>query len=187
VSVYLIRHGQSAFNAVYSEAEQKGSDPLIFDAPLTPLGEAQADQVRAEVSGLGIKQVICSPLTRAVQTALRIFADLAPITIEATHREWLTHSCDVGRPPDDLARDFPALSFDHLVDHWWHKGPVNKNGVPVEPEPVFHQRVRQFTGVLADHNTRPVAVVGHGNFFQEMIGRLLVNCEVHRYQPSETD
>jgi len=180
--IYLIRHGQSEFNA----AAHHGPDPLIFDAPLTELGEAQADQTRDEVANLGIKHVISSPLTRAVQTALRIFDGLAPITIESCHREWLTHSCDVGRSPGDLAGDFPTLSFSHLDDHWWHKGPTNENNVPVEPESVFHCRVQDFSDVLKAAQTRPVAIVGHGNFFQEMIGRMLVNCEVHAYQPADS-
>ena len=180
--IYLIRHGQSEFNA----AAHHGPDPLIFDAPLTDLGKAQADRVRDEIADLGIRQVISSPLTRAVQTALRIFDGLAPISIEPTHREWLTHSCDVGRPPADLARDFPTLSFEHLDDHWWHRGPTNENNVPVEPESVFHDRVKDFDRVLETATSRPVAIVGHGNFFQEMIGRMLINCEVHAYSPAST-
>ena len=181
MSIYFIRHGQSEFNA----APHHGVDPLIFDAPLTELGKAQADRVRNEVKELNICHVISSPLTRAVQTALRIFEGRARISIEPTHREWLTHSCDVGRPPDALARDFPSLSFEHLDDHWWHRGPANENNVPVEPESVFHDRVRDFDRLLETAVTRPVAIVGHGNFFQEMIGRMMTNCEVHTYQPTE--
>ena len=177
--VYLIRHGQSEFNA----APHHGKDPMIFDAPLTRLGEKQAARVRKDIKSLGIRHVICSPLTRAVQTALHIFDGQAPITVEATHREWLTHSCDVGRPPGELAADFPVLAFDHLEDHWWHDGPGNENNVPLEPEAVFHARVQAFGQILAATQTRPVAIVGHGNFFQEMIGRMLDNCEIHRLQP----
>ena len=36
--VYLIRHGQSTFNAAY---EQTGVDPMLFDAPLSALGVRQ--------------------------------------------------------------------------------------------------------------------------------------------------
>ncbi len=178
--IYLIRHGQSEFNV----GAPHEKDPLIFDAPLTRLGKAQADQARKNIADLGIKHVICSPLTRAIQTALRIFDGIAPITIDATHRENLVSSCDVGRPPRELARDFSMLCFDHLDDHWWHKGPANEDQVPVEPEAVFHDRVRAFDKVLAVAAPRPVAIVGHGDFFREMIGYVMDNCEIVSYRPA---
>ncbi len=177
MSLYLIRHGQSEFNA----APQHDPDPMIIDARLTKLGEAQAQAAREQVKEMGIKHVICSPLTRAIQTALLIFDENASITVDATHRELLSHSCDVGRPPADLDRDFPMLNFTHLEDHWWHKGPGNKDKVPVEPEDVFLERVEKFKSMLQLNNDRPLAIVGHGNFFQEMIGRMLNNCEIESY------
>ena len=115
--VFLIRHGQSEFNAAY---QGEDSDPMLYDAPLTDKGRQQAEAARALVVDLGIKQVITSPLTRAIQTALCLFDGIAPITVAAGHRELLIHSCDVGRHPADLQRDFPALSFSHLADCWWH-------------------------------------------------------------------
>ena len=39
MTVYLIRHGQSEFNAVHTEGDP---DPMIFDAPLTKKGRIQA-------------------------------------------------------------------------------------------------------------------------------------------------
>ena len=70
MSIYLIRHAQSAFNAVYGPNKP---DPMIFDAPITELGETQAKQVRREVAQLDIKHVIVSPFTRTLQTAQLIF------------------------------------------------------------------------------------------------------------------
>ena len=55
MSIYLIRHAQSAFNAVYGPNKP---DPMIFDAPITELGETQAKQARIEVEKLDIKQLI---------------------------------------------------------------------------------------------------------------------------------
>ena len=49
MSIYLIRHAQSAFNAVYGPNKP---DPMIFDAPITELGETQAKQARREVEKL---------------------------------------------------------------------------------------------------------------------------------------
>ncbi len=181
--IYLIRHGQSQFNAAHNEGD---NDPLIFDAPLTDKGRRQAEQTRARVADLGIKQVITSPLTRAIQTALSIFDGVAPINVGADHREQLQHSCDVGRSPEALQRDFPDLSFAHLQDIWWHQGPENDNGVAEEPDDVFRRRIDAFDRSLTRITDRPVAIVGHGNVFRAMIGRTMENCEIHRYQPGES-
>ena len=58
MTVYLIRHAQSAFNAVH---DLNKPDPMIFDAPITELGEMQARQARDEIEKLDIKSVIVSP------------------------------------------------------------------------------------------------------------------------------
>jgi broad specificity phosphatase PhoE len=181
--VYLIRHGQSEFNAAHNAGDK---DPMIFDAPLTDKGRRQAEEVKALVAGLGIKQVITSPLTRAIQTALCIFADIAPITVAAKHRELLIHSCDVGRLPSDLQRDFPTLSFTHLSDRWWHQGPENDNGIAVEPIDVFLQRIAEFERSLTQIKERPLAIVGHGNAFKALTGHMMDNCEVLLYQPGKS-
>ncbi len=52
--VYLLRHGQSEFNAGNHD---------VYDAQLTPEGRRQAKQVKGHWD-----HVICSPLTRARQT-----------------------------------------------------------------------------------------------------------------------
>ena len=179
MSIFLIRHGQSEFNAAHKDGDP---DPMILDAPLTSKGRLQAQRARAEAIKLGIVQVITSPLTRAIETALRIFEGIAPIRVVADHRELLSHSCDVGRTPSQLTRDFPDLSFDHLDETWWHQGPVNENGVPVEPRDVFERRIDSFALDIARITTRPLAVVGHGDTFRELAGVSMANCEIHKYQ-----
>ncbi len=179
--VYFIRHGQSEFNAAYNGGD---TDPMIFDAPLTDKGRRQAEEAKALVADLGIRQVITSPLTRAIQTALCLFDKIAPITVAAGHRELLIHSCDVGQPPADLQRDFPSLTFTHLADCWWHQGPQNDDGIAVEPEDIFLLRMAAFERSLVQIKERPLAIVGHGNAFNAIIGRILDNCEIHRYQPA---
>ncbi|MEP2533639.1 histidine phosphatase family protein [Shimia sp.] len=176
--VYFIRHGQSEFNAAY-----KGKfDPMIFDAPLTELGFAQAAEARNKVSKLGITRVITSPLTRAIQTAKTIFDSMAPIEVSHGHHELLKFSGDVGRPPEALKRDFPDLDFDHLPNHWWYAHEEAGVAVPAEPMPIFQNRIAQFSAQLNDVNQEAVAIVGHGNAFQEIIGFMLNNCELHQYR-----
>jgi hypothetical protein len=42
----------------------------------------------------------------------------------------------------------------------------------------------KFAQDLDQVKKRPLAIVGHGNAFNALIGRTLDNCEIHRYQPS---
>lgn len=178
MTILLIRHGQSEFNAAYAE---NPSDPMIFDAPLTELGHAQVRQVRETIVDQKIAMVITSPLTRAIQTALGIFDGIAPIKVMAEHRERIEHSCDVGRAPEQLRLDFPMLSFAHLDDIWWHQGPENSNGVPVEPLDVFGARISRFRDSLQSLSAGPLAIIGHGNTFKELAGFDMANCEVRTF------
>ena len=176
--IYLIRHGQSEFNVAHT---QGSPDPMIWDAPLTALGCEQARQARAKVADLGIQQVLTTPLTRAIQTAKLIFDGLAPITVIPDHRELLIHSCDVGVSPTVLRSKFPELSFDELADIWWHQGPENNDGVPVEPHDFFQDRIDAFADFIATMEDRPLAIVGHGNVFKALAGFEMNNCEIKQF------
>lgn len=176
--IYLIRHGQSEFNAAHTDG---GPDPMIFDAPLTALGQAQAAEARKQAQTLGIQHVICTPLTRAIQTAKIIFDGIAPITVSTGPVEHLSHSCDMGSSPAALRTAFPEMDFDHLPEVWWHQGPLNPNGVPEEPEDIFHARIARFRDSLANHQARPLAIVGHCNTFRSLAGFDMKNCEIRRY------
>jgi len=178
MAIYFIRHGQSEFNAAF----QGEVDPFIFDAPLTTLGFEQATQTRAAVADLGITRVITSPLTRALQTAQTIFDGIAPIEVRHGHHELLKFSGDVGRAPEELSVDFPQLVFEHLPKQWWHAGSQGDLDVPEEPLHLFQARVASFVSGLNDLGDEPVAIVGHGNTFQEIIGFMLNNCQVHQYK-----
>lgn len=63
--VYLIRHGETEWNA---ERRIQGQS----NSPLTELGELQACQVAARLSQMGITHVIASDLGRTRQTGLAI-------------------------------------------------------------------------------------------------------------------
>lgn len=171
--IHLIRHGQSEFNAVFTGSH----DPMIFDAPLTSLGRSQALAARAAVMELGIREIICSPLTRAVQTAQLIFP-MEQISVHAEAREHLGHSCDIGRAPGELQASFPDVAFAHLPDIWWHKGPLNDVGVPVEPADVFHDRMTQLGRDLRARDGRPLAVVCHGHVIRALTGIDPDNCDI---------
>lgn len=178
MAIYFIRHGQSEFNAAF-----KGEvDPLIFDAPLTELGFKQAAEARESILKLKITHVITSPLTRAIQTAKTIFDGIAPIEVRHGHHELLKYSGDVGRRPEELSADFPDLSFEHLPRQWWYAHHDADVEVSKEPVPIFQERVAHFVDQLNEIDTQKVAIVGHGNAFQEIIGFMLRNCQMHQYR-----
>ena len=172
----LIRHGQSTFNAIYAEA---GLDPFEEDARLTELGHQQVSATRATLVERNYDLVITSPLTRAIETTLGLFAGRdVPIIVEALHRERLDHSCDIGRSPVELAREYPELDFDHLDDPWWYLEVAEGVGIVVEPMAVFLDRVAGFDAWIRAREEPAVAIVGHGTFFRNWSGQSFQNCEV---------
>ena len=178
MTIYLIRHGQSEFNAVYTGS----GDAMIIDAPLTELGQQQAKHARSQVAKLGISHVICSPLTRAIQTALLVCPDHTPQVV-AKAREHLGHSCDVGVAPSKLQSRFPELDFSHLDENWWHQGPLNEYGIPAEPQEVFKARMAELARDLHAHTARPLAVVCHGYVVDALTGVHPENCGIVPLHP----
>ena len=180
--ILCIRHGQSTFNAFAAES---GGDPLHFDAPLSKLGEEQVRAAREKLRDVEVDVVIASPLTRALQTAAGLFADhpSSPlILVEPLHRERVENSCDVGRSPSILAREFPMLALDHLSEVWWHHdGNPDDRGICVEPVEAVARRAEEFRHLLSQRPERMIAVVGHGTFFYNLTGKMLANCEVTQF------
>jgi broad specificity phosphatase PhoE len=171
-TIHLIRHGQSTFNVGY---EALGVDPMLHDAPLSPLGYQQAAALRKTLAATSFDLVVTSPLTRALQTCLGIFDGRGiPYLVETLHREHRGSSCDIGRSPLELAKEFPAFTFDHLEDPWWY---VDAAG-GTEPEDLLMARVSGFRDWLTSRSEQSIAVIGHGTFFSRLAGRQLANCEM---------
>ena len=115
--MHFVRHGQSHFNALI---EKTGRDPQIPDPGLTPLGEKQAERAAQQISARGITQIICSPYTRALQTAAILAkACGATLRVEPLAGERALYSCDIGQPATALRRDWPELDFSGLAEKWW--------------------------------------------------------------------
>ena len=146
--VYLIRHGESEFNAACSARGSSWEDPLLFDARLTCKGKSQALTLRNEVANWDLPSDVVwvtSPLTRAIQTLLHVHphvevkdanglngatqslcrtpsGQLENVIVLPEVTEKLHTSGDVGRNPSDLVEEFPMLAgpLGGLEDEWWY-------------------------------------------------------------------
>lgn len=180
--MFLIRHGQSEFNAVFSVTRQ---DPGIADPRLTEEGVRQAAAAAATLKTLRqrgegeVRRLITSPYTRALQTAT-IIADLldVQVTVDPLVRERAAFMCDIGASPVDLAQRFPRLRFDHLDHPWWHDHIACG---AAESEEALARRGAAFRAAMADMPDWPhVAVVTHWGFIRCLTGRPPANGEIVR-------
>lgn len=164
----LLRHGQSEFNRIFHAT---GRDPGIPDAPLTPLGRAQAEAAAAALAGEGIRRILCSPYTRALQTAAPVARRLGlPVTVTPAVRERTSASCDIGTPRTALAIAWPGLDFSGCEEVWWPE--------IEEPHEHFEARAALFRAATAALPDRAhMLVVCHWGFIRALTGRDVGNGE----------
>ncbi|CAL5029083.1 unnamed protein product [Urochloa decumbens] len=76
-TIHLVRHAQGVHNVEGEKDPSAYMSPAFFDAPITPLGWRQVDNLREHVKKCGLMEkielVICSPLLRTMQTAVGVF------------------------------------------------------------------------------------------------------------------
>ena len=172
----LLRHGQSEFNLHFSATRR---DPGIVDPRLTDLGHSQAQQAAEQLADQGIRRIIVSPYTRALQTARPVAARLGvPVTIDPIVRERYAFACDVGSPRAVLERDWPEHDFGPIEPVWW---PAEE-----EPESSIIDRAARFRGALA---ARPdwahTLVISHWGFILSLTGQSIANGQWLRCDPAE--
>ena len=130
----LLRHGQSEFNLHFGASRR---DPGVVDAPLTELGHVQAAEAAEHLRDQGIRRIIASPYTRALQTAAPIAAALGvPVFVNPIVRERYKFACDIGTPRTKLERAWPRHDFSTIDEVWWP--PIE------EPEEFIMDRARLF-------------------------------------------
>jgi broad specificity phosphatase PhoE len=174
--VILLRHGQSEFNLLFTQTRK---DPGIIDPKLTPLGQTQAEEAAEALAHEGIRRIIVSPYTRALQTALPVARRLnLPLTVTPTVRERYAFTCDVGRPVTELRLDFPHVVLDHIDEVWWP--PVE------EPAEQVIDRAQLFRAEMAAlQDWSHTLVVSHWGFILAFTGKSVMNGQMLRVDPTE--
>lgn len=157
--IWLIRHGET-------EWSRAGRHTGRTDLPLTANGEAAADAIRSELSGVAAGLVLCSPLLRARETARR--AGLTPDAIDDDLMEW-DYGAWEGRTTAQIRADLADPGW--LV--WDH--PVPPGGTPGEQLDQVAERVERVIGrcrpVLDDG--RDCVLVAHGHVLRILTARWL--------------
>lgn len=162
----LLRHGQSAFNVVYTATRR---DPGIVDPALTPLGHAQAAEAAESLAEAGVRRIIASPYTRALQTAAPIARRLGvPVQVSPIVRERFAFTCDIGSPRSALVRDWPEHDFSAIDEVWW---PAAEESAPATAARAA--RFRTEMAALADW--AHTLVVSHWGFILSLTGSSIAN------------
>ena len=171
--VYLIRHAESEANA----AMDLDNPTYYYDAKITVKGEEQAIKAREDLKKIQFDTYICSPLTRTMQTFSIIFPGKKPL-LEPLIREQLYHSCDVGRQPNILKKEFPEFDFSNLNKYWWNNDEtINEKKIVKENFNDIKIRLDKFKLWLNTNDSSTIALVSHGTFLSQITGFFLENCE----------
>ena len=172
----LLRHGQSEFNLHFGATRR---DPGIVDPRLTALGHTQAREAAQQLTGLGIRRIIASPYTRALETVRPVAAALGlTVLIDPIVRERYAYACDIGSRRPDLERDWPEHDFGLVEDVWWPQ--------EEEPEDSIVGRAARFRRRLAErHDWADTLVVSHWGFILSLTGQSVANGQWLRCDPTE--
>lgn len=204
-TVHVVRHGESLHNAkVFASYGADANDIRYADSPLTPHGEKQADSIAARIAAIDPDLIVCSPLTRALQTCLRACVGLSgsKVVVHRGLRERLAYSCDVGSRASVLRERFPGVDFGELEEVWWWRegegeGSVEESverlreGAPgsptgVEPKEEWVKRAGHVKRWLVERPERNVVVFGHGVVLRALLADrgkqapFLTNCEIRK-------
>ena len=153
--IYLVRHGQTEWNAMQRFQGQRDSD-------LSGLGRQQAEQSGRLLAGLGIQALFSSPLERARQTAEIVNRHLElPLVIDDRIKEWDCGDWS-GHLREEVLGRWPREWAARQADMFHYRGPNCEN------YPDMFARARPFVAELERHRAERIAVVSHG-----MIGKVM--------------
>ena len=171
----LLRHGQSEFNLHYTATRR---DPGIEDPRLTPLGHEQAEAAAQALASEGVRRIVASPYTRALQTAAPLALRLGiSVLVNITVRERYAFKCDIGSPVAELQQAWPGHDFSAMDEVWW----PNENELEAQ---VIERAGRFRAEMAADPGWQDTVVVSHWGFILAMTGTSVTNGQWIRCDPT---
>lgn len=161
-TIYYIRHFEALHNV-------RPYNYQLADPVLSPLGQSQAvETIEALKDIASIDLIVCSPLTRTLQTYLLLTDDeqrrQIPLIIHPDLQEKCSEPCDNGRPIVELKRDFPSLINPLTVfeetfgdEEWRDKVNPSSRYSPTRVE----ERARAMLRWLLDRPEEHLLVISH--------------------------
>ena len=157
--IWLIRHGETPWS-------RAGRHTGSTDIALTDAGEREADAVRAELGDVAPGLVLCSPMTRARDTARR--AGLVPDEFTDDLREW-DYGAWEGRTTAEIRAELGDPGW--LV--WDHPVPAGQTpGEQLDDVAARVDRVLLRCQPVIDDG-RDVVLVAHGHVLRILTARWL--------------
>jgi broad specificity phosphatase PhoE len=165
--VYLIRHGQTDYNA-------EGRIQGWLEVPLNAEGRIQADKLARRLASKPISTVYASPLSRAADTGRAIAeARKAPLIIDERLREYHMGEWG-GKTVAELSADFNALEHGDAEIH--PPGGETAQQMRERVDAFLRDALERHT----EHDDR-IAVVSHGGTLGSMIGAMLKMSAARRH------
>lgn len=167
-TVYYLRHFEALHNI-------PPHDYTLRDPELSPFGRTQATTTLKLIEKIpSIDLIVCSPLTRTLQTYLLLFQQRTniPLIIHPDLQEVCSDVCDVGSPLDILREKFPNLS-DALKTFEESFGPVDwlekrKPDSLYSPKQV-KIRAQRFHQWLMNRPEKNIVVISHNLMLGELL------------------
>jgi broad specificity phosphatase PhoE len=170
---YLMRHADTDWPLVNERHLVGAANDL---APLTEMGVKQVVVALEQLRPLGIRLILTSPMTRALQTAALLCRPLdLPLAVEFDLHEWVPDCTYSWSTPDEV------LALIENMRQYGGEWPVG------EPRPIWEpmSAVRQRSlSVLTRYagTTYPIAVVTHAGVVESLTGRTVDLTEILPYE-----
>ncbi|KAJ3802603.1 phosphoglycerate mutase-like protein [Lentinula aff. detonsa] len=173
---HALRHGEAIHNVQRGWPER--------DPPLTEQGLAEAAGIHMTfIPDL----IICSPMTRTIQTLYAILSQLKDLPIQSNSdnvihveiwpelRETHDHAtCNLGRPRAEFEAAYPSLDFSRCHELWDYPGHTDERAL---------QRAEVILQELKARPESNVLIISHRGILQILLGGdVFRNCELRSYE-----
>ena len=167
-TVYYMRHFQAMHNI-------PPPNYSLRDPELSPLGQTQAKAAIERIDQIpSIDLVVCSPLTRTLQTYLLVFHNRRnlPLIIHPDLQEVCSEPCDLGSPFVDLQKKFSDLAKE--LDGFRSTFGDNEWLEKINPESIYSpkqikERAKRFHQWLMNRPEETIFVISHNLMLKELL------------------